>query len=307
MSTNATVGNRADREGVVVIGDALIDEIAGAGEAASVDIVGGAGLNVAVGLRRLGAPSSLLAMIGDDADGTRILTYLAAHDVPVSPSPSPHGSSRATSTRNASGEPEYRFNQAARNRALSFDTSARSAISTAEVVVVTCYPFDDLDQSQRLLSTVEQSPAVYVLDPNPRSGMIGDRDRFISQFERHVAAAWLVKISDEDADYLYGTSARDSVERLLTLGASAVLATYGSEGAEVFLAGSSHRVRIAELPGDIVDTMGAGDATIATVVAEAVRHGFDLDSAAWDATLAQAMRNAAATCRRTGALLRTTV
>ena len=46
---------------VVVIGDALIDEIRdGTGVR---ELVGGAALNVAVGLRRLGVPTTLIAMV----------------------------------------------------------------------------------------------------------------------------------------------------------------------------------------------------------------------------------------------------
>ena len=49
---------------VVVIGDELIDEIRD--EHGTRDVVGGAALNVAVGLSRLGVPSTLVAMVADD-------------------------------------------------------------------------------------------------------------------------------------------------------------------------------------------------------------------------------------------------
>lgn len=48
---------------VVVVGDALVDEVDGAAH------VGGAALNVAVGLARLGVPARLIAMVGDDDAG----------------------------------------------------------------------------------------------------------------------------------------------------------------------------------------------------------------------------------------------
>ncbi|WP_242868700.1 PfkB family carbohydrate kinase, partial [Microbacterium oxydans] len=48
---------------VVVIGDALIDEIRD--DAGVRELVGGAALNVAVGLRRLGVDTTLVAMVGD--------------------------------------------------------------------------------------------------------------------------------------------------------------------------------------------------------------------------------------------------
>ena len=52
---------------VVVVGDALIDELRD--EAGVREFVGGAALNVAVGVSRLGVPASLIAMVGDDSAG----------------------------------------------------------------------------------------------------------------------------------------------------------------------------------------------------------------------------------------------
>lgn len=286
----------------LVIGDALIDEIDTAGHG-STEMVGGAALNVAVGLRRLGIPARLLAMIGDDGAGDEIRQYLTDHTVPVIASPSQHGSSRAVSTRNDVGEPTYLFNDAALNRAIAFSPDTIAAIRSASAVVVSCYPFDNVDQSQQLLDAVSQARGMYVVDPNARPAMILDRDRFVTEFERHAARAWLVKISDEDSHYMYRESAEFTANRLLGLGARVVVATYGPGGAEAFLPGASVRVAIAQLPGSIVDTMGAGDATIATVVAEILQAGFHADPATWEAMLEHAMLNAAATCRRAGALL----
>ncbi|MFZ8396228.1 PfkB family carbohydrate kinase, partial [Staphylococcus aureus] len=59
---------------VVVIGDALIDELRD--DEGVREFVGGAALNVAVGLSRLGVPASLIAMVGDDAAGDQIRAYL---------------------------------------------------------------------------------------------------------------------------------------------------------------------------------------------------------------------------------------
>ncbi len=74
---------------VVVIGDALIDELRD--DAGVREFVGGAALNVAVGLSRLGVPTTLVAMVGDDDAGAKIRSYLADHGVGLLPSPSPLG------------------------------------------------------------------------------------------------------------------------------------------------------------------------------------------------------------------------
>ena len=82
-----------------------------------------------------------------------------------------------------------------------------------------------------------------------------------------------------------------------------MLATQGSSGATIEAGEIVVTHPISDLPGRIVDTMGAGDAAFAAAVA-ALRDGLPADEDAWSATLENAMDVAAATCRFEGALLR---
>lgn len=287
---------------VVVIGDALIDELRD--ETGVREFVGGAGLNVAVGLSRLGVPASLIAMVGDDAAGEQIRDFLAEHGVELLASPSEHGSSRAVSTRSPGGEPEYVFNDAAQNRRVRYGDAERAAIADAPMVVVSCFPFDDAEQTRLLMDATASPSTPLAIDPNPRSGMLHDRAAFVRGFERAASGALLVKVGDDDAQLLYGGSLDDLRVRLVGLGVGAVLATYGAGGAAIDAAGSSVARGISELPGRIIDTMGGGDAVLATTVA-LVRDRLPVDAEEWDAVLTRAMDVAAATCRHEGALLRT--
>jgi fructokinase len=63
------------------------------------------------------------------------------------------------------------------------------------------------------------------------------------------------------------------------------------------------RVPIAALPGEVVDTMGAGDATLASTVQRFLSRGVPGDAAGWRELMESAMVTAAATCRTEGALL----
>lgn len=287
---------------VVVIGDALIDELRD--ETGVREFVGGAGLNVAVGLSRLGVPASLIAMVGDDAAGEQIRGFLAEHGVELLASPSEHGSSRAVSTRSPGGEPEYVFNDAAQNRRVRYGDTERAAIADAPMVVVSCFPFDDAEQTRLLMDATASPSTPLAIDPNPRSGMLHDRAAFVQGFERAASGALLVKVGDDDAQLLYGGSLDDLRVRLVGLGVGAVLATYGAGGAAIDAAGTSVARGISELPGRIIDTMGGGDAVLATTVA-LVRDRLPADAEEWDAVLTRAMDVAAATCRHEGALLRT--
>lgn len=286
---------------VVVVGDALIDEIRD--DAGVREFVGGAGLNVAVGLSRLGVPASLIAMVGDDAAGAQIRAYLGDYDVELLESPAPFGTSRAISTRSAAGEPEYVFNEAAQNRRVHYGDAERAALAAAPMVVVSCFPFDDAAQTDELVDATTSASTPLAIDPNPRSGMLHDRAEFVRGFEKAASGALLVKVGEDDAQLLYGTTLEPLRDRLVALGVRAVLATYGAGGAAIDAEGTTVSRAISDLPGRVVDTMGGGDAVLATSVA-LVRDGLPVDEAGWAHVLERAMDVAAATCRHEGALLR---
>jgi sugar/nucleoside kinase (ribokinase family) len=287
---------------VVVVGDALIDEMR---EPDSLrEFPGGAALNVAVGLAVLGVPTMLIAMVGDDADGAALRDFLAAYDVELIATPGPFGSSRATSDR-TDGEPRYAFNEAAQKRRIDFGSSERAALDAAPLVVVSCFPFDDTAQTDAFLAAVDDGEHRLVIDPNPRAGMLHDKTRFVRNFERAAARSLLTKVGDEDAELLYGSTLEELRERLVASGAHHVLATAGRAGASIETNdGLLVSEPIASLPGVVVDTMGGGDATLASSVQSFLTAGIPTDAAGWQHLLANAMRIAAATCRSEGALLR---
>jgi len=286
--------------GAVVIGDALIDEIRD--ERGVRELVGGAALNVAVGLRRLGVPTTLIAMVGDDEPGAHIREYLADHGVALISSPAPHGSSRAIVTRSASGEPTYVFNEAAQRRSIRYGDEARAAIAAADVVAISCFPFDVPAEVDAVADAL--GDARLVVDPNPRAGMLGDREEGVRGFERLAGRSALIKVGADDAALLYDGDLDALRARLRSLGGAAVLATAGAAGGVLESDAGTFTAPIADLPGRIVDTVGAGDATLAAVVA-GLAEGAPRADAGWQCLLNRAMAVAAATCRAEGGLLRT--
>lgn len=295
MSIETSPGGAA-----VVIGDALIDEIRD--ETGVREFVGGAALNVAVGLRRLGVPTTLIAMVGDDVAGAHIREYLADHGVRLIASTAPHGSSRAVVTRSANGEPSYVFNRAAQERTIRYADDASAAIADATIVAVSCFPFDAPAEVEALAAAVEG--ARLAIDPNPRTGMLSDREEFVRGFERIAARAELVKVGADDADVLYDGDLDALRTRLRSLGVTAVLATAGADGAVLETDAGAVSAPISSLPGRVVDTVGAGDATLAAVTA-GLLGGAPETAGDWAALLERAMDVAAATCRAEGGLLRT--
>lgn len=286
--------------GAVVIGDALIDEIRD--DQGVRELVGGAALNVAVGLRRLGIPTTLIAMVGDDEPGEHIREYLRDHDVTLIASEAPRGSSRAIVTRGPGGEPEYVFNEAAQRRSIRYDDAARAAIADAGIVAISCFPFDVHEEVDALIGALGAAPLA--VDPNPRAGMMTDRVRFIRGFEQLAGHSALVKVGADDAALLYDGDVHTLRARLKALGATAVLATAGPEGAVLETGAGTFTAPIASLPGPVVDTVGAGDATLAAITA-GLALGEPGTPEQWQALIERAMLIAAATVRAEGGLLRT--
>ena len=275
---------------IVVIGDALVDEMRD--EHGSTNAPGGSALNVAVGLAILGTPSTLIAMIGDDSAGALLQAYASDNGVRVLASASPLGTGRAVSDR-SDGEPRYSFSDAARGRSIRFTGEMIEAIRDAPLVVISGFPFDVPAEVSELRRALARHPRV-LLDANPREGFIRDRAAFVASFEEVAAQCELVKIGDDDAQLLYGTPAGE-----VALSSPVVLATTGPGGATITSPnGRVHRGIVTD-DRPVIDTMGAGDATFAAVIA-----GLASGSDDWGTLLDSAMHIASETIRHAGGQLR---
>ncbi len=111
-------------------------------------------------------------------------------------------------------------------------TPSAPALAEAPLVVVSCFPFDDAEQTDALLEAVGSRPSL-AIDPNPPVGMLHDREAFVRGFEKAAGRAQLVKVGEDDAQLPLRRAARGSREKLAGLGVEAVLATYGAGGAAV--------------------------------------------------------------------------
>ncbi|QCR18746.1 carbohydrate kinase family protein [Agrococcus sp. SGAir0287] len=285
---------------IAVVGDALVDIVDGR------TVPGGAALNVAVGLARLGVDVDLVAMVADDEPGRALVRHAASHGVRLARTPAPLGTATATATRDGDTM-RYVFNEAGVRRHVDV-TPLVPLLDAADLVVVSCMALDDASQAGPLLRIADPA-ARLVVDPNPRPGYLPTPEhvvRFREAVERIAAQARLVKVGDEDAELVWGTEPHTVASRLLALGARGVLVTEGPEGATAYAHATSVHAPIHAMAEPIVDTIGAGDATIAAVsaaLAEAEITGTEVGEEWWRDVLDDAMAIAAATCRVSGGLL----
>ena len=284
---------------VVTIGDALWDEVSVRDEN-PVRHAGGAGLNLAVGLAKLGMVSVLAAKIGHDQAGFRLRRFMRERHVALIETPNADFTGVVTSTRDL-GEPSYYFSPQLFRRRIYFGTHLFAAMAQADAVAVNSFPFGDVGQVDRLERVLSTVRGMTFVDPNPRPRLIQDMAAYRCGVERAAASASIVKLSSEDAVLLYGRDEREAVATFLSLGPRAVIFTRGSEGATAFLDnGSRVDVGTEVDPSDVVDTMGAGDATLASVISSLVTSQFPDSHENWRPVLARAMAVAAATCMTAG-------
>ena len=108
----------------------------------------------------------------------------------------------------------------------------------------------------------EHRKRLVMVDPNIRPSAVPNRSRL----DRILAQSTIVKASDADVTWLYPELDLQSAARaLLARGPALVVVTLGSEGA--FGVCSGTQVRAAAPSVDVVDTIGAGDAFGAALLA----------------------------------------
>ena len=121
------------------------------------------------------------------------------------------------------------------------------------------------------LALREAGRRLIVLDPNIRPGFIADVPAYRARLDRLIAAADIVKLSDEDLAWIAGGDDEEAAAALLPAGPAMVVVTRGAEGA---LAVTPDGVQRAAAPRvDLVDTVGAGDTFNAGLLVGLARAG----------------------------------
>jgi fructokinase len=293
---------------IVIGGEALVDLVEDDGSLRAV--AGGGPFNTAIAFGRLDVAVGFVGAISRDAYGQMLAQALADAGVDTSlvnwsDAPTP----RAIVHRLRDGQHDFTFD--VRGTSL-VDLPQRLPVLPEEAWAVhvgtLALALDPPASAYEALVDREAGRRQIIVDPNVRPAIFGDVVTYRRRFERLAQIADLVKLSEDDAAWIYpGTSVEDVLELILGLGPRVVAVTRGADGA---VAGSGNR--FVDVPGirvTVVDTVGAGDSFGAAFVAALVDDGAFGPQAtrhADEAVLARAVRYAVAassvTCTRTGAV-----
>ena len=143
--------------------------------------------------------------------------------------------------------------------------------------------------------------APIVFDPNIRPAVLGDRDEYAKKVEKWVAISSVVKVSDEDLNWLYPSKSIDEiVKNWLEVGAELVVVTLGYKGITAYL--KNEQISVDAVKVVVADTVGAGDTVGAVLVEAIVKSGLDkLTGEVLKTMLNRATKAAAITVSRSGA------
>ena len=244
---------------VVVVGEALID-VVHTGNGVT-EHPGGSPANVAYGLARLGVSTGFLTSSGMDGRGFAISSHLSGAGVHILPgSQSAVATSSATATLTEDGSASYSFDLVwelppvapTYLPRLLHSGSIASFLAPGAAIV------KSLLQHCAGTSTV-------TYDPNIRPELLGSHHEARTIFEDLVPLTDVVKLSDEDASWLYPrNSLEEAARRILGLGTDLVVVTHGSEGS--FLLTAETEISVPSVETAVADTIGAGDAYMAALI-----------------------------------------
>ncbi len=280
----------------VVVGEALVDVVEG------VPRPGGSPMNVAIGLARLGLPTTLLTHIGDDAEGRLLAAHIADAGVEIADGSVQAGAqtSRALAVIGVDGAASYEFDLDWRLPHAPATSAALVHVGSLGAVVE---PGAD---AVRSLFCGADTVGIRSFDPNVRPALMPQRSAAIARIEELMSAADVVKLSDEDAAWLYPEL--DSVEvltRVGALGPGVVALTRGGEGCVVSVAGLDEPLVRSAASVSVVDTIGAGDAFMSGLLFGMLGSGAALQDpdtiARWGVVVDTAVASAGIAVSRAGA------
>ena len=143
--------------------------------------------------------------------------------------------------------------------------------------------------------------AAIVFDPNVRSSVVADRDKYRAAVEKWVGISSVVKLSDDDISWLYPDQSMDEVAKgWIAGGVSLVVITRGAHGIIGYTEHGFEEVDSAKVA--VVDTVGAGDTVGAILVEGIINHSVSgLQGQVLNAVLHRAAIAAGITVSRAGA------
>jgi fructokinase len=293
------------------MGEALVDFVPVAapdGGRAYAPRCGGSPFNTAKAAAAAGARVGFLGAFSTDMFGAMLADDLARHGIDLSAAPRLDAPTTLAFVDFEGGEPRYAFfNEGTATRriapdSMGFDPAPDDLVGFGSISLIDQPGADAIAAFAEAIA----GRARIAIDPNARPVMTRDPADWRRRVGRILAVADVVRLSIEDLAFLDpGAAPEDFARRLIAGGAGLVVVTHGADGAEGWSRAAHARVPAPRVA--VVDTVGAGDTLMGTLLATLAGAGWtapgalgSLSEAALRAALMRAVAAAALNCTASG-------
>ncbi|MGN0304906.1 MAG: carbohydrate kinase [Lachnospiraceae bacterium] len=273
---------------LLAIGEALIDFIPGQTNVGIKDvsnflpIVGGAPANVCGAFVKLGGQAELITQLGEDPFGEKIIEEFTRYKI---------GTSYVKRTHEANTALAFVALKNDGNREFSFyrKPSADMLLGGEQIkeewfeegyalhfCSVSLGDFPMKEAHQQAIGYAQKKGLLISFDPNLRRPLWGNDEALYKRVWEFIPKAHLLKISDEELEFLTGTADMDRAKDKLFIGnVEMIVYTKGAWGAECY----TRQEKGEALAGKVkaVDTTGAGDGFIGAFLYQLYLHGIGKD------------------------------
>ena len=254
---------------VVALGELLIDfatqTVDGEGYPTMAAHPGGAPANFLAALTKFGANTALIGKVGSDTFGKLLLGTLQKAGIETRGMVVTDDvfTTLAFVTFDDRGDREFAFSRKpGADTCLSFEEIDLSIIDEAKVFHFGTLSLTDepaRSATYKAVAYAKEKGKLLTYDPNLRKPLWADLEEAKRQLIWGLSQADVVKISDEEVEFLFGLGVEDGAKYILdTFGVKLVFVTCGAQGC--FFKNAVAEGHVPSLSGiRVIDTTGAGD------------------------------------------------
>ncbi len=270
---------------VVALGELLIDFATVGTDADGYPTMaahpGGAPANFLAALSKFGAKTALLGKVGTDTFGKLLLNTLEKAGIETKGMVETDEvfTTLAFVTFDETGDRKFAFSRKpGADTCITFEELDLSLIDEAKVFHFGTLSLTDepaRTATQRAVAYAKSKGKLITYDPNLRKPLWGDLDEAKKQLIWGLGQADVVKISDEEVEFLFGLGVEEGAKYILdTFGVKLVFVTCGADGCYFKNAvASGHVPSLKNIK--VIDTTGAGDIFGGSAVWKLLQYGTD--------------------------------
>jgi fructokinase len=239
---------------------------------------GGSPFNVAMGVARLGQPTSFAGMVSSDLFGRYLRSFVEQQGIDTRFLLTSDASSTLAFVGYEDGEPAYAFyREGAADTRLTPEALPDAMFEETRALHVGSISLLKGSTPAAVIAAAERlkGHALIQFDPNVRAGLVEDEAGYRATIKRLFELADVVKISSVDLSWLMPdmTSLERAIGTILRHGPALVVVTQGSKGILAGRQGDTEILHVPPFAVRVVDTVGAGDTFDAGILAGLAEHG----------------------------------